>query len=398
MNDTEYRRLAGSALQPLLRRIQLPALIVGVVGLIACLLGAFVDPARFFQSYLFAEIFWLDMALGGLGILMIQYMIIGYWGTMIRRILEAMAMTLPLLLALFLPLLPGLSTLYPWMRPEAAQVPKLVAKSAYLNGPFFLIRAAIYFAIWIALAYLLNRWSAQQDRTGDPRLAGRMSALSRPGMILFVLTVNFAAVDWMMSLEPEWYSSVFGVLFLAGQGLAGMALAIISASFLSDRGPLADVVTAERFNDLGNLLLAFVMFWAYINLSQYLIIWSGNLPEEVTWYVQRSQGGWEWLIRTVLALEFAGPLLVLLSRRAKRNFRALTTLAAVILVVHLIEVYWRIMPAFSERLVVSWLDFAAPLGIGGLWIAAYAWLLARKPLVPLHDPRAAQLEEAAANG
>lgn len=382
-----------------LRRLQLPALGLGVICLAASAVGAFITPERFFQSYLFSVIFWLDVSLGCLGILMIQYMIFGAWGAVIRRVLEAGTLLVPLMLVLFLPLLLGLPTLYEWIGPGAEQAELLAPKSAYLNLPFFFMRAAGYFVCWIVLAYLLRRWSLNQDRDDDQRWRARLSTLSRPGMILFVLTVTFAAYDWVMSLEPEWYSSIFGALFLAGQGLAGMTLTVMAAAYLARRGPLTHVLTPQRINDLGNLLLAFVMFWAYINLSQFLIIWSGNLPEEVTWYVHRTQNGWEWPIRIVLAFQFAGPFLVLLSRRAKRNLRALTILAAVIFVVHLIEVFWRVIPAFHrESFSLSWLDIVTPLGIGGVWVAGFLWLLGRAALVPLHDPRTPHLQEAVEYG
>jgi hypothetical protein len=388
-----------NAPQEYLRRVRLPALIIGVVALLVSLIGAIFNTDRFFQSYLFAVIFWLNVSLGCLGILMTQYMIHGKWGLSVRRILEAGAMVIPLMFVLFLPLLLHLPGLYKWIATSPKPAPLMAPKSAYLNVPFFLIRALIYFACWITLAYLLNRWSGEQDRTGDEALTRRMSVLSRPGMIIFFLTITFAAFDWVMSLEPDWYSSIFGVLFLSTEGLSGMALTILAAAYLARREPFSEIMTPARFNDLGNMLLVFIMFWAYINLSQFLIIWSGNIPEEVTWYVHRSENGWQWPIRLILALQFAGPFLVLLSRRAKRNVRAMTILAAVILVMHVIEIYWRVVPAFHvEAFSLSWLDIVLPIGIGGLWVAAFVWLLGRKALVPLHDPRTPQLEEAAAHG
>ncbi len=385
--------------QHYLRRVQVPALIIGVIALALSVIGAVLNTDRFFQSYLFSVIFWLNVSLGCLGLLMTQYMIIGKWGLTVRRILEAGAMVIPLMFVLFLPLLLDLPGLFKWIVAPPPSAPIMAPKTDYLNVPFFLIRAVVYFACWIVLAYLLNRWSSEQDQTGNEDLTRRMSNLSRGGMIIFFLTITFAAFDWVMSLEPEWSSSIFGALFLSTEGLSGMAFTIIVASYLSRWEPFSEVMTPQRFIDLGNLLLVFIMFWAYINLSQFLIIWSGNLPEEVTWYVHRSENGWQWPIRLILALQFVGPFLALLSRRAKRNVRAMAILSSVILVMHVIEIYWRVVPAFHlEEFSLSWLDFVLPVGIGGVWVAAFLWLLGRKALVPLHDPRTPQLEEAVAHG
>jgi hypothetical protein len=388
---------------PLLDRIQRLALIAGVAGLVLCGVGAFLDLGQFYASYLFAYMFWLGIALGSMAIMFLYNLVGGAWGFTIRRIAEAAAMTLPLMLLLFLPiavdLLSGSSRLYEWARPEAANDPIIQAKAGYLNVPFFLLRALIYFVIWIGLAYLLNRWSLEQDRTADPAPSDRLRLLGRYGLAAYILTLTFASIDWVMSVEPHWFSSIFGVLFLAGQGLSSMAFATAAAGLLSRREPLARVATLHAFNDLGNLMLAFVMFWAYINLSQYLIIWSGNLPEEVPWYLHRTQGGWVWVIRFVLAFQFVAPLLLLFSRRTKRNIQRLSTLAAALLGVHLVEMFWRVVPSFRlTGLAIYWTDIVAPIAVGGIWIAALIWLLKRRPLVALHDPRAPVLREQLEHG
>jgi hypothetical protein len=390
-------------LYPYLERIQWLALIAGVAGLALCAVGAFLDLGQFLQSYLFAYLFWLGLALGCMAVALLHQLVGGAWGFAIRRLLEAAAMTLPLMLILFAPialdLILGPSHLYEWAHPEVVEQDAVLrAKSAYLNEPFFLARAAIYFAIWIVLAYLLNRWSREQDRTTDPTPGDRMRLLARYGLVAYVLTMTFAAIDWVMSLEPHWYSSIFGVLFVAGQAVSGLAFAIAATGWLARREPLARVVTPAILNDLGNLLLAFVMFWTYIHLSQYLIIWSGNLPEEVTWYLHRTQGGWVWVIVFVLAFLFVVPFFLLLSRRTKRTRARLASLAALIVAVHLIELFWRVVPTFRAGLAIGWLDLAAPIGIGGLWVAALAWLLKGRPIVPLHDPHAPRLEEALEHG
>jgi hypothetical protein len=377
-----------------LNRIQWSAAIVGVAGVVGLTAGALYDADQFFQSYLFAYMFWLGIALGGLAISLLYHLVGGAWGFVVRRVVETAAMTIPLMLILFAPVVLGMGSLYEWTRAEVVARDSLIqAKSPYLNTTFFLIRAAGYFAIWGLIAYFLNRWSLAQDRTADPALSHRLRLLSRVGLMLYVLTISFAAIDWVMSLEPHWFSSIFGVLFIAGQGLTGMAFAIAMTGLLGRRGPLADAVTPARFNDLGNLLLAFVMFWAYINLSQFLIIWMGNLPEEVTWYEQRNETSWVWIILFVLAFQFVLPFLLLLARATKRSILGLGLLAAAILAVHLLELFWRVAPTFHEEgLVVHWLDIVAPIAIGGVWVAAFAWMLKGRPLIPLHDPYAPRLE------
>lgn len=383
-----------------LRRVLLPALTVGIVGLAACALGAFRNPGAFFPSYLFGYLFWLGIALGSLAIVMLHHLVGGSWGFPIRRLLEAAALTLPLLALLFLPLLFGLGELYAWARPAAvAADPLLQHKQPYLNTPFFIVRAAIYFAFWIGLASFLSRWSLQQDRTGDPGLARRMRSLSRFGLVIYMLTVTFASIDWVMSIEPDWYSTIYGLIYIAGHGLAGFSAAILTAALLKNRQPLAGVVTPDTFGDLGGLLMTFVMFWAYVALSQFLLIWSGNLPEEVIWYEHRIQGGWNWIIIFVIVFQFAGPFLLLLARQVRRTDRALAALALTILIVHLADLFWLVVPPFRQAgISMHWPDAAAPIGIGGIWVAAFVWLLDRRPLLALHDPRGTRLHEVAEHG
>jgi len=383
-----------------LSRILWPALIVGVIGLALCALGAYLSPDQFFPSYLFACLFWLGISLGGMAIVMLYHLAGGAWGFVVLRVMETAAMLLPLMALLFVPLFFGLSVLYPWARPASvAGDPVLQHKSAYLDPLFFTVRVAVYFAIWIGMAYLLNRWSFEQDRTDDPALARRMRDLSRFGLVVYVLTLTFSSIDWAMSLEPDWYSTIYGLIYLAGQGIAGFSFAILVTSLLSRRSPLAEVLTPSRLNDLGNLLLVFVMFWAYISLSQYLLIWSGNLPEEVVWYTRRIQGGWRWVIVFVIFFQFVLPFLLLLSRRTKTTVRTLAALAALVLFVHLVDLFWLIVPPFRPQgLSFHWLDLAAPIGVGGIWVATFVWLLRRRAILPLHDPRVASFQEAVEHG
>ncbi len=379
-----------------LKAIRQTSLIVGGVGLLAGVAGAFFNPVQFWQSYLLAYMFWLQFPLGCLAILMLHHLVGGRWGLVIRRWLESSAMTLPALAVLFVPLLLGLGTLYRWTNPDTlAGSPLLQHKSLYLNLPFFMARTVAYFVIWAGLAYGLSRWSLEQDRTGEPGLAARLRRLSAVGMILYILTATFAAYDWLMSLEPEWFSSIYGVLFIVGQVLAALALAVVGLRFLSSKGrPLATLVERSDFNDLGNFMLAFVMIWAYIAFSQFLIIWSANIPEEAVWYFHRSQGGWQWVGIALILFHFVLPFFVLLSRQAKRQAQVLSALAVLMIAMRLVDLFWLIVPAFYPTgLHLHWLDGVMPIALGGVWLAALTWQLAEKPLLPRHEPGAAEVFE-----
>jgi hypothetical protein len=371
-----------------LRRWQPSVLIVGLVGLALTVLGAFLNVGQFWRSYLLAYIFWLEIALGCLGMLMLHHLVGGRWSALIRRLMETGAMTLPLMALLFIPLLYGLTTLYPWTNPVQVLNSKLLqSKTAYLNLPFFLGRAVLYFVIWLSLAYFLNRWSLEQDRTGEPHLATRMRRLSALGMILYMLTATFAAYDWLMSLEPEWFSSIYGLLFIIGQALAALALAIIGLRFLAGDNS-ANINWVKPFNDLGNFMLGFVMIWAYFAFSQFLIIWSANISEEAVWYYHRTRGGWQSVGIFLIAFHFALPFFLLLSRRIKRKAQLLTALAVLILCARLVDLFWLIMPAFyPDGLHFHWLDLVILITMGGGWTAVFIWQWTGKSPLPQHDPR-----------
>lgn len=380
-----------------LDRVQKGALVVGAVGLVLCIVGAFLNPAQFFQSYLFAYVFWVGVALGGLAIVMVYHLTGGGWGLVIRRVLETGGLMIVLMAALFVPLLFGLEELYLWARPEAVATDELLQhKQLYLNVPFWVLRSAVYFAVWIGLAFLLNRWSREQDRTDEPALANRMRRFSAFGLLVYGLTVTFASIDWIMSLEPHWYSTVFGMLIGAGQVLAALALATLVLLFLLDREPLADVVTDRHLNDLGSLLLAAVVLWVYLVFVQFFIIWAGNIPEEVSWYVHRLETSWGWVGQFLVLFHFALPFLVLMSRQVKQRPQYLAVVAGTIVFAHLVDTFWLVAPTFHEEgFHLHWLDVAAPVAIGGLWIAAFVWQLKERPLLPVHDP---ELQEVHAHG
>jgi hypothetical protein len=386
-----------------LRRYQQRALIGGVLFLVILVVGAFLNRDQFFRSYLFAYIFWLGIPLGCLALLMLQHLTGGGWGMVIRRPLEAATRTLPLLLILFVPIVVGMHALYPWTHAEEVAELERLGKTRYLNTPFFIGRAVAYFAIWFLLAFFLNRWSREQDRTGDRQYAKKMRVLSGPGMVVFVLTVTFASVDWVMSLDPHWMSTMFGFLFVAAWGVSGLAFVIAMTAVLARYSPLNQITGHLHFHDLGKLLLALVMLWTYFAFSQYLIIWSGNLPEEIVYYLPRTKGAWGVIAVAVAILHFALPFLSLLSRETKRNPNKLVIIAVLILVMRLIDFFWMITPSFTEERFPTgpWemlLNLAAPLAIGGLWFAAYFWQLGKMPLIALNDPRyESTLEQAQAH-
>jgi hypothetical protein len=273
--------LTGTAWHEPLARVQRVALMAGVVGLVLCIGGLLLDAQRFYAAYLVAFLFWFGISLGSLVWVMIYHLTGGNWGLVTRRLLEASGRLTPLAVLFFLPLLPGLDDLYVWAQPETVQADELLQhKQPYLNPPFFLGRTVVYFAVWALLAWQLHRWSQQQDRSQDPALVDRLRRLSGPGLAVYGLTITFAAVDWVMSLDPHWFSSIFGVLVAASEALSALAFAIIVLAWLAAYPPLSTVVTRQHFGDLGNLLLAAVLFWAYIAFAQFVIIWSGNLPEE----------------------------------------------------------------------------------------------------------------------
>jgi len=372
------------------------ALVIGVAALGLCLLGAFFNRQQFFLSYLTSYLFWLGIPLGALGIVMIHHLVGGTWGFIIQRPLEAAIRTFPVMALLFLPLFFGLPDLYVWTRPEALAQDKLLQeKSLYLNVPFFALRALLYFATWILVGYFLTKWSREQDRAADESLVERLQTLSGPGLILYGLTVTFSSIDWLMSLEPRWYSTIYGMIFMVSHGLVALAFVTAIVYFLSGREPLSGVISPFVFQDLGNLLLAFVMLWAYLSFSQFLLIWVANLTREIPWYLHRMAAGWGGIAVSLIVLQFALPFLLLLSRTVKRKAATLCGVAVLIMVMHLVELFWFVAPPFYPAAVnLHWTMVLAPIGIGGVWFSAFVWQLKKRSLLPLHDPRfVAILEE-----
>lgn len=372
------------ALSSRFERWQQMALGVGVIGLLVGGAGAFLGLEQFLRSYLFGYLFWVGITLGCLALMLLQYLVRGSWGIPIQRLLEAGARTLPLMALLFIPILLSLPVLYEWARPQAVAADAVLqAKQPYLNVPFFIARAVVYFVLWGGIVYLLTRRAWAVEQSADPEAVSGLRTASALSLLLFSLTATFAFVDWAMSLEPRWYSTIYSALVVVGGVVGAFALVILVALRLARREPLASAITPRTLNDLGALLLALVVLWAYLAFSQFFLIWAGNLSEEVPWYLRRLQGGWEWVALLVAIIHFALPFFLLLARDMKRDARVLSGVAALLVVAELIDVFWLITPAFHEtQFALHWLDLVAPVAIGGLWAAMFLWQARQRPLLP----------------
>jgi len=381
---------------PVVATAQRRSLVVGAIfGIIAVIFGIF-SPDQFFRSYLLAYMLWLGVALGCLAFLMIQHLTGGTWGAVIQRMLEAASGTVPLMAVLFIPIVFGMRRLYAWTDPsfQGKEEHLKVLSQHYLNPSGFVIRAVIYFAIWLTLIFALRSWSREQD---DPpvRELSKLRALSAPGLVLFALSVSFAVIDWVMSLTPPWISTIYPMIFIAGQGLTALCFMVMIATMLYKYHPMSTALKANDVHDLGKLMLAFTMLWAYFSFSQLLIIWSGNLPEEIPFFTRRFVGGWQQVGVFLALFHFAIPFVLLLSRGFKRNPRRLVKLAVWLFVACYIDLYWYIAPVFHASVYYHWLDLAVPVGMGGLWMALFFRNLKGRPLLPAYDPRAQILMEPA---
>ena len=394
---TDFR--ISTELENDLKSLRTKAAAVGVIGIALTIVGAFVDTPQFFKSYLWSYVFWLGLSLGCMAWLMVQYLTGGAWGVMVRRIAEAASKTIPVWLVLFVPIILGIHTLYgnSWANPDVvAHDAVLQHRAPYLNTTFWIIRAFVYLGGWSLISLLLNRWSDREDREDTTIPRETMAKISAPGLIFWAFAVTFMSTDWVMSVNPRWYSTMFGLIFVAGQGLSAISFMIAVMVMLSRRPPMEGLITRRHMRDLGTLALANVMFFAYLSFSQFLITWAGNLPDEIIWYKHRLQGGW-WALGLILVFaHFALPFCLLLSQDLKRDFKAIRAVAILIFVARMVGVYWETVPEFFPgQLKVSWLDFAAPIGLGGLFVTLFITNLLKRPLIPPNNPN---LEEALAHG
>ena len=364
------------------------ALLVGAVGAAATVAGFVLAPAEFFQAYLVAWLLWYTVASGCLGFLLLQHLSGGAWGLAARRILEAGARTLPFIGLAAVPLFLGMKELFLWADPAHVHGdPLLEGKAPYLNVPFFIGRTLFAIALFSFFAYALSAKSRRQDATGDPAIRGSMHNLSAVGLLLWVVVNTFMGFDWLMSLDPHWFSSLYGGIFVAGQALAGMTFVILIVNWLRQREPMDAVFSRRLSHDFGKLLFAFVMFWTYLSISQFIIMWQGNLPEEAIWFQHRFHGGWGWVAAAILVFHFFFPFLILLSRSVKERTKTLARVAAFVLFMRFVDLVWLSRPTWHhESFSIHWLYFAAPIALGGLWLFLFSRELAKGPLLPVNAP------------
>ncbi|MGH9497772.1 MAG: hypothetical protein ACRD3L_01380 [Terriglobales bacterium] len=385
---------------PVARIIQGRSLLVGVIFSVVAIGIAFLRPDEFFRGYLLAYMAWLGVTLGSMVILMIRHLTGGGWGTVIRRILGAAMRCVPLMTLLFVPILFGLPRLYVWARPLDSIADKHLREhlqditKSYLSVHGFILRAAIYFAIWNLLSFFLTRWSRQQDQP-PVRDNNRFKALSGPGLILYAFTVSFAAIDWVMSIDPSWISTIYGLVILIGQLLSAICFAVVVERILVRYKPMSDWLKPEFVHDHGKWMLTFIMVWAYFSFSQWLIIWAGNLPEEITWYMRRLNGGWGFVGLWLVVFHFAVPFVILLSRPFKRDITRMVWLAVWMLLMRYLDLFWTIEPNFSVRFSVTWADAILPVAMGGLWLWFFFRNLNSIPLLPVNDVDAREVLEPA---
>jgi hypothetical protein len=374
--DRQTYRLSGA------ENISRNFLLIGVLGLVAGLAGLFLDPVTFFRSYLIADLFWISLGIGALFFVLMHHLTGSVWSVAVRRLPEAIMSTLPFMALTFLPVLIGLSKLYPWAQHEAGHVP---IHGFYLSPAFFMARTAVYFLGFIWMATTLYHASVRQDQApgGDHvRILRKISARS---VVPFAFLCSFASFDWLMSLTPHWYSTIFGVSFFCGCTVGALSLMTLTAIFLQRHGALTSEITHEHYYDLGKLTFAFVIMWTYMAFSQYLLIWYANIPEEVVWYRLRS-GPWLWVSIMIPIVQFLVPFVALMSQSAKRNTKVLTVIGLWLLLAHWVNLYWYVMPTFSPTVTVSWMDVAMTVGLGGLFLGWFWRKLTAQPLIPVGDP------------
>ncbi len=374
---------------PELATSQRSLLLAGGAGLVLSAIGYLTNAEQFFSSYLIGYLLVLGLTLGSLGFMMIHQLSGGAWGVVARQSFGAASRVLPYVTILFLPIALGMPHLYEWTHADVVAKDEILqGKHAYLNVPFFLIRAAVYFAIWNGLAFVLNAWSRQQDETGDPALPLRMQRVSAGGLLLYVLTMSFAAFDWVMSRDPHWFSTIYGALIVVGQGLVALAFQIIVLTYLSRRKPMSEALSPIYLGDLAGLMFAFTVLWAYMSFSQYILIWSGNLPEEIQWYLDRLQPGWVPMAIVLIVFHFGAPFLLLLIRGIKRVPSRVRKVAGLIILARVIDLFWLISPETHRNgLVISWMDVVVPLALFTLWSGLFVQQLRQRPVLPLNDPQ-----------
>ncbi len=363
------------------------AIIVGVVGLLLSVVGAFMDHAQFFQAYLTAFTFFTTIGLGGLFFVLIHHITGAYWGVVMRRVAENLACTLPFMGLFMIPLFFGMHDLFHWTHAEAvAHDPILQWKAPYLNTTFFIIRNIIFFVIWAWLARGLRKLSLAQDE-GDVSSLAKMRRKAAGGTVLFAITVTLFAFDWIMSLDPHWFSTIFGVYVFSGGFLGALGLLSLLANMLRNNGA-GEIITAEHTHDFGKFLFGFTAWWAYIGGAQYFLIWYGNIPEETIWFIHRWEHGWKGVSLFLIIFHFIVPFIILAFRAAKRIPVLIVSIAILVLTMHYVDHFWMINPTFNDHhFQISWMHVTTLLGMGGLFIWWLFWKMASAPIIAMNDPK-----------
>jgi hypothetical protein len=365
------------------------SLVVGAVFALAGIIGFFIEPRQAMHSYLIAFMLTLGLTLGSMAWLMVWHLTGGSWGVPIRRILEAAIATLPLMIVAWIPIAIGMHSNYGWAQEAGKE------SSPWLTTGGFALRGIAYFAIWGIIAWFLLKWSHEQDVPPEKAFGPQFRGVSGVGLVVYAWTLTFAVVDWVMSLTPGWTSTIYGLIFMVGQGLLAMCMVVIVSHWLRRHEPMSELIGPHNYHDYGKLMLAFVMLWAYFNFSQWLIIWGGNLPEEAHWFFDRIRGGWQNVALLLIVGQFAVPFCLLLSRPLKRDSGKLVWVAIWLVLMRFVDLYWNVEPAFSrEQLHFSWLDAVMPIALVGLWLAFFFWNLPRRSLVAVYDPHTPAFLEA----
>jgi hypothetical protein len=371
---------------------EIKALIFAIAGLLISAVGYFINSQQFFYSYLTAWLFWVSIGIGGLFFVLLFHLTGTVWGVVIRRILETLMITLPWMLLLFVPILFGLHDVYHWSHSEAvAQDAILQKKSGYLNVPFFTVRTVFYFIVWFLIARTLYKKSISVDKTPNAQMRDEMKKISAPGMLIFALTTSFAAFDWMMSLDPHWYSTIYGLYFFSGSVVAVIGFLILFAIYLNKKNILKNIITAEHYHDLAKFLFGFIIFWGYMAFSQYMLIWYANIPEETIFYLHRWEGSWKIFTMALVFGHFVFPFIGLLARSSKRNLKYLRLMSFFVLVMHWIDLYWNVVPNLHHHGIhLCWMDLTLFLGIGGLFMFIFWKYFSVNAIVPYNDSRFAE--------
>ena len=382
---------------PLVRNIQQRSLFIGIGAAVLAIIGLFVNADEFFHAYLTAYMAWLGVTMGCMAMLMIIHLTGGAWGIVIRRMLEAGMRTLPYVAVLFIPIILGYRHIYAWARPDLYAKNEHVTEltHGYLSLPNWIWRAVVYFALFLVFAYFLNRYSAEQDRPPDRDRSPLFRMLAGPGLVVYAFAMSFAVIDWVMSITPPWISTIYPLIFVAGQCLSAMCFMVIVEAILARRSPMVLLLKPKEVQDHGKLILTWIMLWAYFSFSQLLITWAGDLPDEISWYTRRLYHGWQWIGLALVLLHFAIPFSLLLSRPFKRRTESMIWLAAWLMVMRYVDLFWFIEPNYHQSINGSWQFFVMPFAIGGFWLWLYFRNLQSRPLLALHDPNSHSVLEAA---